>query len=386
MEEEMKFTVMGDAHLWPALWQRMPDAREDTFCAARDVFKAATDGVMVSSGDLFNFGEKGGVSAVLRFLAQDADALPRVKKFLFVTGNHDRPGFTSGEANPAWLDGLADPFVGKLVHLMPDRFIEHEGVTFAGIDHQASRELVLDQLALVRKAGKPNVLVMHQGLCELLNIGGACEIGLEDLDGIADLVIIGHVHVCREFETGKGTKVLSPGSLVPWQMDEDMDKKFPVVELKPLVGVNVEWHDITTKRDIQVMKVMSQLERDEALPRIAQLKADDSRGSLRRPILRIEYMADPMFHGQLMRLVEQNGIIIDPVAHAPMTGELVLGAFEKVEDQSDEIQVASVKHTNPGMLRDAVIEIQKTKDPAGVLSKYLDKLAAGEELERDENV
>jgi len=375
----MKFTVLGDAHLWPALWQRMPDAREDTFCAARDVFTAASGGLVVSSGDLFNFGEKGGVSSVLQFLSQDPFALKQVRRFMYVTGNHDRPGFTSGQANPPWLAAIEHE---NMVHLRPDVFVEDGGTTFAGIDHLSSREQVLDQLTIVRKMGRPNVLVMHQGLCELLGFGGACEIGLEDLDGIADLVIIGHVHVCREFETAKGTKVLSPGSLVPWQMDEELQKQFPVVEVKPLVGVNVGWQPIKTAREIVSIKAMSQQEREEALPRIAQLKADDSRGILRRPILRIEYVADPMFHSQLTRLVEQNGIIIDPVVHAPVTGELILGSFEKVEDQSDEIQVASVKHTNPGMLRDAVIEIQKTKDPAGTLSKYLDKLAAGEELER----
>jgi DNA repair exonuclease SbcCD nuclease subunit len=377
----MKFTVLGDAHLWPALWQRMPDAREDTFCAAREVFKAATDGLLVSSGDIFNYGEKGGVSAVLRFLAQDEMALRRVKKMLYITGNHDRPGFTSGEANPAWLDGLSDAQAQKVEHLLPDRFVEHEGATFAGIDHTDSRERLLEKLELVRKTGRPNVLVLHQGLSELLGFGGACELGLGDLDGIADLVIIGHVHVRQDFVTAKGTVVLSPGSTVPWQLDEELEKQFPVVELKPGVGVQLEWKPIETRREIVVMKAMCQKDYEEVLPKIAQLKADDSRGILRRPILRIEYVAESVFHGQLARLVEQNGIIIDPVVHAPMTGELVLGAFEKVEDQSDEIKVASVKHTNPGMIRDAVIEIQKTKDPAGTLSKYLDEIAAGKELD-----
>lgn len=365
----MRFVVLGDAHLWPVLWQRLPEARGDAFVAASQVFQYAVQHNLpvVASGDIFNFGQKGGVASCLAFLR---DWIPQVPEFHFIVGNHDLTGYTSGTVNEMWMkafEGLAD--VKHMTEFPYD--LGNGEASIGGIDYCHGRDEFLAQLETAKEA-KLSVLVIHQGLKEILGYEGAWEVERSDLDGAASLVICGHTHVTWEKLNSEGTSVISPGSTIPWQFDEEYEKKFPVVEMQDGTFNAVEWVDIEHRRPIidktanneeERKKVLEFVESYEQVPELPE--------TIRKPILRLRYISDEKFHEKLQELAEDKMILDLTVDRVQLTGSLNLGKLEDKPEDVDDIVVATHKHTNPGRVRDAAIEIQRTQDPEGVIDKHV---------------
>ena len=372
-----KFAVLGDAHLWPVLWQRMPEARNDAFVAAAQVFQYAKDAKLpvISSGDILNFGQKGGVATCLNFLQR---WLPRLKEFRYVVGNHDLTGYTSGLVNDQWVESLsqteATPEVRHLTTTASDDAAVCGGVLkVAGIDYCHGRTSFLERLAEVREGPMPDVLVIHQGLREILGFEGAWEVECAELDGVAKVVLCGHTHVSWHRQLDN-TLVISPGSTIPWQFDEEHDKTFPVVEVSD-TGATVEWVEIKQRRPIIVATATDAEQRQKILTEVREYQFDETLPEeIRRPILRLRYIAEEKFHEELTVAAEDRMILDLTADRIQLTGKLNLGALEDRPEDVDDVVVATHKHTSPGRVREAALEVQRMKDPEGVVDKHIQEL------------
>lgn len=371
----MDIVLLGDAHLWPVLWQRLPAAKNDAYHAAAEVFEyaRANDFPIISSGDLLNCGEKGGLSDVLQFLSSIMGDLD----FNWISGNHDMPGYTSGAANPPWLyifSGVKGWNGHHLSATSHELTSEAPYVKVAGIDYQHGRSRFMEKLNEVKKAGKVDILVIHQGMREWLSYEGAWECEFDDfVEDVADVVICGHTHICTDTEH-KGTLFISPGSTVPWRLDEDLEKRFPVLSINK-DSVKVKWQTIKSYRDIYSMTVTC---KEEAATLLQMLKdyvpREGLNPELAAPIVRLKYMPSEEWYPAIVQLCEQRGFNLMADPFQVSLGQINLGAFEKKDSDADEIDIATKKHTSPGKVRDAATEIQRTKDPEGVLDKYLQEI------------
>jgi DNA repair exonuclease SbcCD nuclease subunit len=365
----MRFTVLGDAHLWPVAWQRLPEARGDSFIAAKQVFDYAekADLPVLASGDVFNFGQKGGVASCIDFLREQ---VLRVRSFSFIVGNHDLTGYTGGVVNRQWLDTLRSTSA-EVLHLCQEPEAV-EGVTVCGIDYCHGRTEFLERLNKVKEA-KPDILVIHQGLKEILGYEGAWEVECADLDGVARAVICGHTHTCWEKKVGD-TLVISPGSTVPWQMDEEINKQFPVVDMEE---GTVDWIPVAQARDIQFLTVSDAKQQADALAKIEAFTPDETLPEdIRKPVFRIRYAEDAKFYERLALAAEGKVILDLTVDRANRSGSINFGSLEESPKDVDDVVVATHKHTSPGRVREAAVEIQRSKDPEGVIERHVNELLA----------
>ena len=366
----MKFVVLGDAHMWPVEWQRLPAAVNDSLIAVAQVLRYAVDNDLsvISSGDIFNFGQKGGVSAVLRFLQE---WIPKLKSFSYIVGNHDLTGYTSGLENPPWLDVFEGMHNVHHIDMVPTRADElYEGMSVIGIDYCHGRTDFMEKLEVVREL-KPDVLMLHQGIRELLGFAGAWEVEKSELADIARIVICGHVHVMEDMMSGT-TRILSPGSTIPWQFDELHDKQFPIVDLTGVDTPELEWVKIEQRRSIWEHDATNDEQREAVLEQIKDYELDESLPEdIRKPILRLRYFANEEFLKDLIEAAEDKVILDLTVNRVQLTAHINTSAFEDKPTGVDDIGLATNKHTSPGRVRDAATEIQRTKDPEGVIEKHM---------------
>lgn len=360
----MKFVVLGDAHLWPVLWMRLPAARNDAFYAADQVLMYAVNRQLpvISSGDIMDCGDKGGVSKVLSWLKLHSQL-----DVGYIVGNHDLSGYTVGVQNPPWANILEN---FKRI----DRDEEwKKGVQ--GLDYQHGRTQFIYALNVLREKGRRDILVIHQAIKELLPFEGAWQVTLDELQGLAKLVICGDVHISKEFTLPDGTIVLSPGSTVATAFNEELDKKFPVVEIDGKM-VKVEWVPIVQRRAIYEATAINAEERKEVL-KFMETEPIDSKlpEDIRSPILQIKFTPDKDFYNKMQKIAEERGFILDEHS-LPDMSRIDLSKLVKTAS-TDEIVAATEKHTSPGKVRDAAIEIQRTRDPAGVIDKYLTIIEKG---------
>ena len=98
---------------------------------------------------------------------------------------------------------------------------------------------------------------------------------------------------------------------------------------------------------------------------------------LRSPILKLRYMPDEGYYSRIVRICEDRGwlLLADPIRTSH--GQINLGALTKPAADADEIEVATHKHTSPGRIREASVEIQRSKDPEGVIERHLQEIAKG---------
>ena len=363
----MKFVILGDAHLWPALWSRVPAARYDSYSAAGQVFNYAREQQLpvLCSGDLLNCGERGGVADVMSFLS---DALSEIT-FGYIVGNHDLSGYTSGISNPPWMYILKG-YTGN--HLAEKVISPGEGLKVFGIDYQHGRQRFLEKLNAIPEP--VDILVIHQGMREWLSFQGAWECQFDDFKGKAKLVICGHTHI-REFVEQGDVSFLSPGSTVPWRLDEDSTKQFPVLDFDK--KITVEWVNIRG-RQVLDKTVLNLEEAEKLILEIDGSKPDETLPTgLRSPILKLRYMPDEGYYSRIVRICEDRGwlLLADPIRTSH--GQINLGALTKPAADADEIEVATHKHTSPGRIREASVEIQRSKDPEGVIERHLQEIAKG---------
>lgn len=368
-----KFVVLGDVHLWPVLWQNLPEARNDAFIAAQQVFEYAVEHELpvVASGDIFNYGQKGGVASCMRFLQA---WVPKLSAFCYIVGNHDITGYTSGVPNAQWMDTL-NSYGSR--PLRDCKYTAPDGVSLYGIDYCYGRAEFMEHLDAARNA-KPDVLVIHQGLKEILGFDGAWEVECADLENIAGIVICGHTHVLCE-RTAGNTRVLSPGSTVPWRLDEELDKQFPVITVSEAPGAvpNVEWVPVAKRRPIEKAVIDTEKQKQKVLQIVAETKLDESLPEdIRKPIWRLRFQADDRFYSDLVRAAEGKIILDLMIDRVPKTLTGVETVDDK-EEQVDDIAVATTKHTSPGRVRDAAIEIQRTRNVDGVIEKNLMEILEG---------
>lgn len=365
-EREMKFVVAPDLHLWPILKLKYPQMMGDSFHAATQIFEYAYNhGLpLVLPGDVMDYGERGGVSACLKFLAprlyarSDSGLLT-----LFICGSHDNPRHTGFVANPPWLDVVQGSDKRAVVHLDNTTWTA-DGLRFYGFDAKNRADLP-DAIAGI--PDDVDVLVLHQGLKELLGYEAgevkAYDCCCDDLVGKARLVICGHVHVSRTWERDE-TTFLSPGSGVPKSISETAKKCYHVVEMsdKQHGPPKIESIEIAQARDFLILDALDAAGRKEVLQLVSEYQLDAEKPEeLRMGFLRLRYTPDGDFHEKLLAAASGKlHLELVPMAEVPMS--LNTAKFADVEEGQDDIERITAQHVNPDdepALYSLAVEIQK---------------------------
>lgn len=363
-----KFVTLGDAHLWPVMWQRLPEARGDSFVAARQVFEYAIEHELpvICSGDILNYGQKGGVADCLAFLR---DLLPKLKQFLFIVGNHDLSGHTHGVLNCPWLDAFEN--MPNVQHLSTTP-IEYAGQKIVGIDYCQGRDALLEKLQAAKKA-EPDILILHQGLKEILSYENAWSVQAAELADIARISIVGHTHVEWAKNVRDDRWVISPGSTIPWHFDEEHDKTFPVIGIGDDRAIDVEIVPIEKRRQIFTAVCTTPEEKEKALQIVRSYeKQEDLPSEITRPILRLRYTADPSFYEKIVE-ESRNKFHLDLTVERLRKDKPKEEPDEDQKEDIDEVAAATEKHTDPGLVRDAALQIQYANDPA-VIDTYVSRI------------
>lgn len=211
----VEFLALGDTHVWPELgaFSRFPGMANDSFRAFTDIIRTTEpfDTVLLLAGDVFEHSHRHGLTAAMQHVANARKSPDTTSDWrtLFIQGNHD-----------AVSVGMP-PFMGfcggkrltrdALEFYPSDTSTE---VRIAGLDYTRDVEQLYADLDYVRQQ-KPDILLLHQGVDALLGFDGAFELKLDDLDGVADIIVCGHVHTPVVKELKSGTIFISPGSTIP---------------------------------------------------------------------------------------------------------------------------------------------------------------------------
>lgn len=216
----VKFLALGDTHVWPEIgaFSRFPGMANDSFRAFTDIIRTTEpfDTVLLLAGDVFEHSHRHGLTAAMQHVA-DACKSPNTTsdwQTLFIQGNHD-----------AVSSGMP-PFMGfcggrRLTRDALEFYLNDTSaaIRIAGLDYTRDVEQLYADLDHVRQQ-KPNILLLHQGVDALLGFEGAYELKIDDLDGVADVIICGHVHTPLVKKLPSGTMFVSPGSTIPRNCSE----------------------------------------------------------------------------------------------------------------------------------------------------------------------
>ena len=124
------------------------------------------------------------------------------------------------------------------------------------------------------------------------------------------------------------------------------------------------------------MKIAADEEaRKEILDLVVNYRIDESKlPDLQRPILQLKYVPDEEFYRKLA-IAAENKFILEAIPLRTIRPEIARDS-EPEPTEKDEVVLVTNKHTQAGRLRDAAIEIQKTKDPESVIDRHLQTIAS----------
>jgi DNA repair exonuclease SbcCD nuclease subunit len=380
----MKIVAIGDAHLWPVIRPKLPHMQGDAFAAYKDaleVAKSAGADQVIQVGDMFDYGEKGGVSCCLDFLAK-LD-YPEVH---VIEGNHDLPGYSGLNKNPPWVSALA----GKMTRLSSEPAKGFGELSVVGIDYCRGREEFLDRLQEMKKIHPDGVdiLVLHQGHVKLLGFEGCWEVQDEDISGWANLVLIGHVHTSVSWKDDAGTTWVSPGSIYRWRANEAAHKRVAVIEFTD-DGVKVDWVQLEQQREMWYEVAETDEERQSLLQRMRD-HVPNTRlvPELQAPYLSLQYLPEVEFVRELTEL-SRDRFFVESTPIRVGTVRVSTGTEEQVDVESEtlEQQVARVtaKHVNRELdpeLFDLAVQIQLdvATDPSALIDEAVERILRTEEV------
>jgi len=367
-EEVVKFAVVSDSHLWPLLKLRYPNMVGDSFLAMEEVFRycLSNELPLIMAGDIFDVGERGGVSTCLKFLSEHLSKREDANlETMYIVGNHDEASFTGHVKNEPWLSVF-----DKVIHLEGAAHTIN-GFTFTGLDYRrtaADFETALDVLPCNDDGSYCyDVLVLHQGLLELLSFEGAFETSVDQLDGMSWLTICGHTHIRRDWATAQ-TTFLSPGGTVRCNASED-DKYFQVVEMTRTapdkVSTSITHVPIHSARHFLQYTALNDAAYKEVLGELEAYTPDDTLPpELRQPFVSIKFRPNEEFYRQLTELaVDRFFLNLTPVSAAG--GAVNLAKFRTEEPDDDVIERVTKKHIDPATspeLFSLALEIQQSAE------------------------
>lgn len=376
----MKILAIGDAHLWPVIRPKLPQMRGDAFAAFTEAVQAAAKvgaDRIVQVGDMFDYGEKGGVSSCLDFLAQTLTA-----PIYAIEGNHDLSGYSGSERNPPWVAALK----GQVIRLGNTLVDDFGGLSVVGIDYCRGRDEFLEVLAALKEKhpGGVDVLVLHQGHSKLLGFDGCWEVCDEDVSGWANLVLIGHVHKAISWKDEGGTTWVSPGSLYRWRSTEQDLKRVAIIDFTE-DDIKVDWVPLTQQRDMWYEVVETEEGRQALLDRLRNYASPAHlEETLRKPYLSLRYVPEAEFVRQLAELTHDRVYLEATPLRLGSVVRVATDAEEATAEESHEDQVARVtrKHVDPeqdpALYQLAVqIQLDVAADPSALIDEAVEAVLQG---------
>lgn len=370
----MKFVILSDAHLFPILRAKVPQMRGDSFEAAREVIETANSigAPLLIPGDIFDFGERGGIADCMRFLA-DTVKTPAY----YIVGNHDASGRTGLRENENWLQSVPG-FTS--VH---NCFTTLEGdITLGGLDYQRGRETWLE--AVKSYTDKPDIFLCHQPFQEMLKFEGAWSAKGDDLADKARLVICGDVHTTAEWKVGN-TVFLSPGSPVRTSIDDTEDKTFPIVTFEG-DNIEIEHVEINNRRDFFRRTVVTDKDRQEFLGWLREYECQRTvPDCLKQCFVQLKYVPEGSFWADVKEAAEGRAY----VEATPMRlhTAVAVGVEEEAgEGESEEETIARItrRYADPDTQKDLyelLVQIQlnarTNQDAVNFINDAVDRILDG---------
>lgn len=394
-----ELVIGDDMHLrhntWPTTGLALFD---DSYVALEELRDEAytRDAGLVFPGDIFDHG----ISADS---PKNLDELIRITRgvgqVIYTVGNHDRTGGSSGGANPEWVEVVNRKYphsdetgsyeIGDDWMYEENYIHEMRGVLFACIHHVGGEEdfeAKVRQLLDLKK--EFDVLVIHQAMKELLGVYGAYEV---DLDRIGDdlhsagcrLIIAGHVHASQDWVWQDKITVVSPGESYPKTLDDQMQKRFPIVTVDP-GRVKVEWKNYERGRIIRHMVATADEEYEMALAEANTLRqiAESSRADIRvrKPVLSLSYVPIPGFKARIVEILGgQVALFEHQLREAKMARATMKSlAAESVSPEATMKEIARITelHTQEGAIREDLMRIQNGESPEAVIEERIRKETA----------
>ena len=389
----MKIAISSDWHLYPCIRTKIPEMRGDSFAALQEVFQYVTDNnlSLLCPGDIFDYGDKGGVSTSLAQLSSMlSEYMEKAEHviFGFIQGNHEEPSRTGVTPNQPWVSSLCHAMEG--VHHVGGTVIHHAGIRIGGLDYCRGRAAFLDALAAFRESlDEPlDIFLCHQPLKQLLKFEGAWSASQEDFEGIARVVAIGDVHIPKDWDVtwddGSTTKFISPGSTVVTNMAETRDKKFPVLDTDTM---EVEWVKLRQQREFWDQTAVTTQDQDGLVEAVKTYTPPEYLvEELRRPYIKLRYRPNGDFHQRLFEVAKGRAFIEDtPLPKPSVTGGVAIQK-DLSEEHTDETQKAVEiaerhidKHLHP-LAFDIAVAIQlEAGSPEGIVDDAVMDILSGKD-------
>ena len=251
----------ADCHLERCLRNR-PVFKEDSAKAFRSMCEnivghKASEKALIIAGDVLD--KNYATGAGLQVLAESFDYLWRNHiKVYTIMGNHD-------------ADTASIPEIEGAVNL-DKNLIDILGWKVYGLDFRPS-DILRKELESVPEC---DLLVLHQPFHHLLSFEGASDLTVEDIPPQVNNVLCGDVHTTDVFEMSENRYFVSPGSLHPVKLDENVDHGFMMYD-----GKKWEFSKIPT-RTIYRKHILS----DEDVEDLKKLDNEDLKGA----VIEIKYL------------------------------------------------------------------------------------------------
>jgi DNA repair exonuclease SbcCD nuclease subunit len=402
-----KFIVASDLHIRSKTWARLP-LYGDSYVALQEVVELTRQhqaDALILPGDLFStaFGADT-PSNVKELLNITKD----VREIVYTVGNHDKTGAPHGSRNPEWVEALdvsrsyydnalqLEVKLGSVWHYEDGKVYTVAGVKFAVIHHTASVEELQNKLKQLARR-RFDVLVMHQGLKEMISLEGKFEISSGEVaELLADTgvccVLCGHVHKSKAWEVqanGRVITFISPGATfketlatteqdcqaVLLELDHDAAGKY-VVKLTwiPLLNQREIWHKNPLPADAERC-----LEYANFIREVGQRQSGkDPRVSV--PVVSFSYVAMPGFLAQLEEAAGDKVCLDITAAQASILEflkELAAGKESVTSTDEDTFPAIAQKYAD-GLALETLLEVHRGEDPETAISRMLTKITQEE--------
>ncbi|QIW24902.1 exonuclease SbcCD subunit D [Sulfolobus sp. S-194] len=181
----------------------------DTFSQLIDIaIKEHVDGI-IHTGDLFDINDppnKAEIVAIRELKRLKEAGIP----FIVIAGDHDSPKkFTSIYPQKILEEFDLIKFLSK-----PDTPYKLGDIAIYGISHvpNVAKERLKELLSRLKPENKKSILLLHQGLKEVLPYEGAWQIQIDDLPKAFPYYALGHFHTRRVFQLDGGRIIEIAGS------------------------------------------------------------------------------------------------------------------------------------------------------------------------------